>query len=338
VTNTASNALQIRGAGFTNYTYNALPTNAQETVTFRIFNYSFQNADAFTFDAYYQTMNSGTDQPDIAKATKIQSDVSVPAIPGRSNDANAPDNWHDASFSWTTPSAAGNGFLHVVLKYGGTQLNAANDRGYVEVGLYDASEFPGLSSANAVSAADADALLDARAALEGAGAGLSIVSTVVIDEEGNEIHQGSLPPDKPFRIAATVRLDGLPGRSGLPIVRVNLYVNGIPVGSKHIPYLASGQSRTIEMDYDPSDHAEVVTLRSLKVLAFSEATGFSRNEEDALSASVEMDFADGGGNDEDGNKGSGCDAGAIGLMGGLAVLGAALRCFRAAFSKTPLRR
>ncbi|MDR1978624.1 MAG: hypothetical protein LBQ42_07815, partial [Synergistaceae bacterium] len=322
VTNTASNALQIRGAGFTNYTYNALPTNTKETVAFRIFNYSFQNAAALTYDVYYQPMNSGTDQPDITKATKIASasDVIVPAIPGRSNNANAPDNWHDASFQWTTPSVAGNGFLHIVLKYGGTQLSAANDSGYFEVGIYDANEFLGLSGANAI---NANALLDTRAALEADGAKLSVV-TVMTDEEGNEI-QGSLPLDKPFKIAATVRLDGLPdGRSGLPIVKVNLYANGIPVGSKHIPYLASGQSRTIEMDYDPSDHAEIVKLKSLKVLVFSEATGFKRNGEDALSASVEIDFAEnkGGG----GHKGSsGCNAGAAGLMGSLAALGAVLR-------------
>jgi hypothetical protein len=323
VTNTASNAFQIRGVNFTNYTYNSLPTNTQETVTFRIFNYSFKNTDKFTFDVYYQPMNSGTDQPDITGATKIASDQSVPAIPGRSNNANAPDNWHDASFQWTTPSAPGNGFLHIVLKYGGAQLSATNDKGYIEVGIYDASEFLGLSSANAASAADTRA--DARAALEADGAKLSIVSAVVTDEEGSEI-QGSLPLDKPFKIAATVRLDGLPdGRSGLPVVKVNLYVNGIPVGSKHIPYLASGQSRTIEMDYDPSDHAEVATLKSLKVLAFSEATGFKRNGEDELSASVEMNFADA---DEDINSSSGsggCNAGAIALMSGLAALGAVLR-------------
>ncbi|MDR1885842.1 MAG: hypothetical protein LBQ56_06160, partial [Synergistaceae bacterium] len=168
---------------------------------------------------------------------------------------------------------------------------------------------------------------DARAALEGSGAGLSIVSAVATDEEGNEIHHGSLPLDKPFKIATTVHLDGLPeGRSGLPVVKVNLYANGIPVGSKHIPYLASGQSRTIEMDYDPSHHSEIVTLESLKVLAYSEATGFKRNGEDALSASVEMDFVDEDENGGDSSKGgSGCDAGAFGLIGGLAALGAALR-------------
>jgi hypothetical protein len=151
VASTTSEAREIRGVGFTSYVYNALPTGEEETVTFRIFNYSFKNTEAFTYDVYYQTMTSGTDQPDVSKAAKVTSG-SVSAIPGRSNNTTAPDNWHDATFKWKTPSAAGNGFLHIVLNYGSTQLSTTNDSGYIEVGIYDASEFMGASGAKAIGA------------------------------------------------------------------------------------------------------------------------------------------------------------------------------------------
>ena len=113
--------------GFTNYAYNALPANTAETVTFRVFNYSFINAGAFPFDVYYQPMATGTDLPDVSKATAVTSG-GVPAIFGRSDNTSAPDNWADVSFQWTTPAASGNGYLHIGLKPNGTQLSTASDR------------------------------------------------------------------------------------------------------------------------------------------------------------------------------------------------------------------
>jgi hypothetical protein len=173
--------------------------------------------------------------------------------------------------------------------------------------------------------------MDIRAKLETQGAKLSIESLTIEDEDGNAIHD-TLPVDKPFQVATTVHLEGMPEGKGLPLVKVNLYVDGIPVGSKHIPYLSSGHSRTITMNYNPLDHAEVKPpLVSLSVRVFSELAGFSRDGEDDLSAFVERNFVDkdsDGGNDDgnDGSKkgGSGCDAGMGAGVIILASLAAAL--------------
>jgi hypothetical protein len=181
----------------------------------------------------------------------------------------------------------------------------------------------GLSSANALGANAISAnALATRDELEAAGAKLTIASVTLEDEDGNKLDQGSLPKDKPFKIAATVHLDGLPEDGGLPIVKVNLYVDGIPVGSKHIPYLPNGWSRTVEFDYDPADHAEVASLDTLEVRAFSEIMGFKRGEEDALSGSVTMTFTDASGGDTPSGSG-GCDAGvsvtSLAFLGALAL-------------------
>ncbi|MDR2174908.1 MAG: VCBS repeat-containing protein, partial [Synergistaceae bacterium] len=318
VATTAPDWNQIRGVGFSNYSYNVLPAGAPEKVTFRVFNYSFKNSGGVAFAVYYQPQNSGTDGPDISKATQVASGV-VPLIFGRSNDPSAPDNWEDVTFDWTTPSEEGNGFLHIVLNPAGGQLSTANDAGYIEVGIYDADEFFSTTSASAPDARAAGAM-NARAKLETEGAVLSIESLVIQDEDGNEL-QGPLPVDKPFKLATTVRLDGRPQGKGLPLVKVNLYVDGIPIGSKHIPYLGSGYSRTITMNYNPLDHADVKPpLRSLGVRAFSELTGFSRDGEDSLSQLVQRDFTGGSK-----NGGGGCDAGLGGLsLAIFAALGAAL--------------
>jgi hypothetical protein len=321
VANPALNANQIRGVDFSAYEYNVLheynvlPTDTAQTVTFRVFNYSFVNAPGFGYDVYYQTATSDTDLPDISKAKKVASG-SVPAILGRDN-TSAKDNWENAQFVWTTPSTSGSGYLHIALNPGSPQLSTSNDVGYVEVGICNASDLAGAMSAKGANAKGANALA-ARAKLETAGARLSIESTIVSDDQGNEI-QGQIPLDKPITISTTVRLDGLPG-SGLPLVKVNLYVDGVPVGSKHIPYLANGQRRTITFDYNPSDHAGVTALKSLGVRVFSEATGFKRDGEDSLSGVKEIEFA---ARDNKGKGGSGCcDAGFVSGALFLALLGA----------------
>ncbi|MDR3354573.1 MAG: hypothetical protein LBO21_06005, partial [Synergistaceae bacterium] len=109
------------------------------------------------------------------------------------------------------------------------------------------------------------------------------------------------------------------------IVKVNLYVDEIPVGSKHIPYLPSGHSRTITMYYNPLDHADVKpTLKNLSVRAFSELAGFSRDEDDPLSHSIGKEFVDEGAYGS--GDGVGCDAGTGGLLifGAFGALGTAL--------------
>jgi hypothetical protein len=325
VTNTAPNAAKIRGVNFSNYAYDAIPTGQTESVTFRIFNYSFVNAPAFTYDVYYQTKNSSTDLPDLSKAMQqehVISNGTVPIIYGRSDEPDAPPNWHDAPFQWTTPSNAEQGYLHIVLHPAGQQLSTANDYGYIEVGIFDANQLLGGASganalsanslgANSLSANSLSARAIARENLETKGE-LTIESLKVTDEDGKEL-EDPLPLHKPFEVAVTVRLDGLEG-SGLPAVLVNLYVNGSPVGSQHIPYLAGGDRRTITMTYDPRDHAGVVpSLENLTVRVFSAVTGFVRGGEEAdpLSHVAERKFITFGG--------GGCDAG---LAGGLAIFGA----------------
>jgi hypothetical protein len=323
VTNTTAKASQIRGVDFSDYSYGALTPNTPQTVTFRVFNYSFKNADAFTYDAYYQVKNSGTDLPDISKATKLGT-YNVPAIPGRSDNINSPSNWHDASFNWTTPAQTGSGYLHIRLNPVGTQLSTSNDSGYTEVGIYNASDLGDTSGANALetNAMSVNALAaraNAREDLVARGVALTIESIKITDEDGNEL-QEPLPLDRPFELAVTVRLDGME-KSGLPIVKVNLYVNGLPVGSQHIPYLASGESRTITMTYDPSAHAGLVpSLNNLTVRVFSELMGFNRDREDSLSHTVQRKFA--------AESGGGCDAGLAGSLAVFGALGAALLAWK----------
>jgi hypothetical protein len=207
--------------------------------------------------------------------------------------------------------------MYIVLHPAGAQLSTANDSGYIEVGVYDASQFAG-----ALSAADAGArgagMMNVRAALEEAGAKLSIESMIVRDADGT-VHHGALPlEDRPFELDVTLRLDG-PEGTGLPVTKVNMYVDGLPAGSKHIPYLPSGHSRTIRMYYDPSGHVEATPMKSLGVRVFSEATGFSRDGEDPLSHALEReligkvdDIDDKDDVDDDVNgksSGGGCDAG-----------------------------
>jgi hypothetical protein len=335
VANTAENAKQIRGVGYTDYNSNALPTDTEETITFRVFNYSFINAPAFTYDVYYQKVNSGADQPDITKAEKILSDINVPAIPGRSDNTLQPDNWSDASFQWKTPSDEGNAYLHIVLKPAGAQLSTENDAGHIDIGIYDPSKY-GVSSANVKSTNTLNSLemrMNARAKLETEGGRLFFHSLSITDGRNGELTdvlqnpRPSIPRDRPSAISATVRLEegDLPdGLGGLPLVKVNLYADGVPVGSKHIPFLASGHSRTITFDYDPA-HYSSVNPKKLGMRVYSHLTGFSDDEEDPLSHFVELEFADDKGSGDfelefvDDKGSDGCDAG---LTGGLAILGA----------------
>jgi hypothetical protein len=90
------------------------------------------------------------------------------------------------------------------------------------------------------------------------------------------------------------------------VVKVNMYVDGLLTGSKHIPYLPGGHSRMVRMDYDPSGRAEATPMKSLGVRVFSEAAGFARDGEDPLSHFVERDLV--GSADDTGGSGGGCDA------------------------------
>ena len=102
-------------------------------------------------------------------------------------------------------------------------------------------------------------------------------------------------------------------RPAIPVPYTDVY--------KQIPYVLGDRAETDDRNGLRSIRPRYVTPpKSLKILVFSEVTGFMRDEEDMLSDSVETDSADEGGSKNDG----GCDAGA----GGLAVLGAAVGAWK----------
>jgi hypothetical protein len=358
VPNQAPNAKEIRGVTFSDSVYNSLPTNTEQTVKFRVFNYSFMPAQPFQYEVYYQDLENIRYAASIADATLIHSGT-VPAISGRSDYTEMPDNWHDVSFDWTTPSKAGTGYMFIDLRPAETQLSKNNDRGYIKVGIFDIEDIEGT-----VSVTSSARRASARRRLEDEGFKLFVESITVKDENGNEL-SGALPTNKPFEIAIDVRLDGPSGR-GLPMVKVNLYEDGSPAGTQHIPYLPCGQSDTITFEYDASGRAGMKTLNNLDVKVYSDMIGFSEsnkggksgesgkngeggwdvedgwdgedgwNKEDPLSDSVELIFEGGTGSGDgsgvgDGNgdeSGSGSvgesDLGGGGCDAGLGLVGFAL--------------
>jgi hypothetical protein len=329
VPSTMNDSKEIRGVTFDGDIYNALQPNTNQEVQFRVFNYSFADSAPFKYDVYYQAEKDVRNVASMSDARLIHSGT-VPAIPGRSNwgngvtDSAAGDNWRDVAFLWTTPSAQGHGYLFIDLKPNGPQLSRNNDRGYVMVGIYDEGNFHEILEQGTSAAA--------RRGLNAENFKLSVESITAKDREGNVLY-GALPTDKPFVIAVDVRLDG-PSGQGLPMVSANLYKNGSPAGTKHIPYMPCGQSYTFTFEYNSLGSAGFRTLNDLDVKVFSDILGSDddkygkKNEivwdkdawnvagNDDLNVLDGINAGDGSDGNGDGDDGNGLGAGGAGGGGG----------------------
>jgi hypothetical protein len=312
----------MRSVSFDKAVYlDAFPTGVTTTGTFRIYNYSFVNADKpVTWTVSYQKVavaNGYPEAPDLSKATRVTSGT-VPFIDGREADPIG-DNWVYVPFTWTTPSDVETGYLHVQLTYPDAQLSVDNDWGYVYVGTYAFTGDMVPKSANGASAktgAVDSIALDSYESWENLDLRIDVEDLTVRDVEGNVLDPNALPQDKPFYIDCAVALDETgngAAATGTPIVYLELFVNGESrVASQHTPYMGKGTKHKFEIRYDPTLHKDLVHLETL-VLEATSHLGVETADANADNHKATMRFAGTGAGENTGGS-SGCNAGAAGVL------------------------
>ena len=260
-------------------------------VTLRTFNLSFVNTEAVTVKFYYQpwkydengsplttSENDPVDDP-AAKGLELIGSDTINNIYGRTANTNSTDNWEDAKFSWKTPDNEEMGYVHAVIEYGGKQLNANNDRGYMLIGVYDPAKFSDISAYRSGNTAPAPVTIpDAeKPDLE-----ITSVKAYRINSDGSTGEEVEITPalrDQKLKIEVTAKFTGgkIPLYSKasnikrLPYLRIALLTgkdgnNRAVLGATEVPVTSSGTVEKASFIYDP---ARTTVSNGLGVLAFS---------------------------------------------------------------------